>query len=206
MSADTKARRGFYRCRRARAGAGRRKGPDRLAIGRRPALTGRARPPYAELVKAAIRRTTPAPEQKPPPQHDAPVYGITTADEPLSADIARRQKQYLISMGFRLVAIAVVVWVPGIAWQLKVVLGVVATVIPFFAVVSANGAPTRGDPSTNLLLAPPAPPAIEGPDHAIGPGEEFLAGDFVAGESVRREDDAPGRTGSAESADEDAPA
>lgn len=107
------------------------------------------------------------------------MYGITTADEPLSADMARRQRQYLISMSFRVVAILVIVLVPGISWQIKAVVAVVATVIPFFAVVMANGAPAPDHQSTNLLLAAPAPPAIEGRDSAIEPGEQFLTGDFV---------------------------
>lgn len=129
-------------------------------------------------MKAAFRRSASEPDPGRPRPQD-PVYGITTADEPLSADIARRQKQYLISMAFRLVAIGVVVWVPGISWQIKAVLGIVATVIPFFAVVSANGAPTPDHQSTNLLIAPPGPTAIEGRDSAIGPGEEFYTGESV---------------------------
>jgi Protein of unknown function (DUF3099) len=135
-------------------------------------------------VKAAFRRSASgsAQSRSQPSQQSRPqesVYGITTADEPLSADIARRQKQYLIGMVFRLVAIAVVIWVPGISWQVKAVLGVIATVIPFFAVVAANGAPTPDHQSTNLLLAAPAPPAIEGRDPSLGPAEEFVAGERV---------------------------
>lgn len=133
-------------------------------------------------MKAPFRHSDPTPADGPARQPD-PVYGITTADEPLSADIARRQKQYLISMAFRLVTIAVVVWVPWIDWQIKVVLGIIATVIPFFAVVAANGAPAPDHQSTNLLVAPPGPPAIEGPDRALQPGEQFYTG-----ESTRRGD------------------
>jgi Protein of unknown function (DUF3099) len=152
-------------------------------------------------VKAAFRRTTPGRAQQQAHQQDASVYGITTADEPLSADIARRQKQYLISMAFRLVAIAVVVWVPGVSLPIRLVLGVVATVIPFFAVVSANGAPTPDHQSTNLLLAPPGPAALEGRGSVLGPGEEFVTGDFVAGGSTARDWDGPDPGASA---DEDA--
>ena len=135
-------------------------------------------------MKAAFRRSASGSAQNrsqpsPPSRPQESVYGITTADEPLSADIARRQKQYLIGMAFRLVAIAVVIWVPGISWQIKAVLGVIATVIPFFAVVAATGAPTPDHQSTNLLLAAPAPPAIEGRDPSLGPAEEFVAGERV---------------------------
>lgn len=85
----------------------------------------------------------------------------------------------MLGMVFRVVAFAVVVWVPGISWPIKVVLGVVATVIPFFAVVAANGAPTPDHQSTNLLLAAPGPPAIEGRDPSLDPAEEYYAGESV---------------------------
>ena len=123
-----------------------------------------------------LRHSTPRAAGKPPRQHD-PVYGITTAEEALSADIARRQKQYLMTMTFRVVAIVVVVWVPGISWPVKIVLAVAATIIPFIAVVRANGGPPPEHDPTNLLINAPSRPAIEGPDHSLAPGEEFLAGE-----------------------------
>jgi len=141
-----------------------------------PGLTHRSAPPYAGTVKALFRRSQPQDAGKPHRPHD-PVYGITTAEEALSADIDRRQRQYLWTMGFRIVAIAVVLWVPGLSWPIRVILAIVATVIPFIAVVRANGAPLQQDDPTNLLLTPPPPPAIEGPDHSLDPAEEFLTGE-----------------------------
>jgi hypothetical protein len=127
-------------------------------------------------VTALFRRSKPQEAGKPHRPHD-PVYGITTAEEALSADIDRRQRQYLWTMGFRIVAIAVVLWVPGLSWPIRIGLAVIATVIPFIAVVRANGAPLQQDDPTNLLLTPPSPPAIEGPDHSLDPAEEFLTGE-----------------------------
>jgi Protein of unknown function (DUF3099) len=129
-------------------------------------------------VKATNRHTSPKSADD-HSRHQDPVYGITTAEEALSADIGRRQKQYLLTMGFRVVAILVVVCVPGIGWPLKIVLAVVATVIPFIAVVRANGSPEPDADPTNLLLAPPGPPAIEGRDFALGSAQEFYPGESV---------------------------
>jgi hypothetical protein len=92
--------------------------------------------------------------------HD-PVYGITTAEHSHMEDIARRQKQYILTMLFRVVSVVIVVWVPGISWQLKVLLCLVATVIPYVAVVRANGGPTPEKNPTNLLLGPPGKDALE---------------------------------------------
>lgn len=94
---------------------------------------------------------------------DEPVYGITTAERSHSEDISRRQKQYTLTMLFRMVSVIVVVWVPGISWPVKIVLGLVATVIPYVAVVRANGGPMPEKDPTNLLLAAP-------PKDAIGAG------------------------------------
>ena len=123
-----------------------------------------------------FHHSPPRAAEKHPRQHD-PVYGITTAEESLSADIARRQKQYLLTMGFRVVAIVVVVWVPWLNWPTKIALGVVATIIPFIAVVRANGAPAPEHDPTNLLLSPPGPRQIEGRDTSLPAAEEVYRAD-----------------------------
>ena len=58
----------------------------------------------------------------------------------MSQDIAYRQKRYLIMMGIRLVCfvIAVVMFVNGAGW-LVAIPAVGAIIIPYFAVVFANG-------------------------------------------------------------------
>jgi hypothetical protein len=89
-----------------------------------------------------------------------PVYGITTAQQSHTEDITRRQKQYIVTMLFRVASIVVVVWVPGLSVLERVILGLVATIIPFFAVIRANGGPMAESDPTNLLLGAPEQQAI----------------------------------------------
>jgi Protein of unknown function (DUF3099) len=65
---------------------------------------------------------------------------VTEAKRPMSEDIAYRQRRYLIMMGIRLACfvIAVVLFVNGGRW-LTAIPAVGAIVIPYFAVVFANG-------------------------------------------------------------------
>lgn len=81
-----------------------------------------------------------------------PAYGITTADGSHLHDVAKRQKQYAATMLFRVVAIIVVVFVPGLTIMERVILGLVATIIPYVAVIRANGGPAQDPPPTNLML------------------------------------------------------
>ena len=65
---------------------------------------------------------------------------VTEAKRPMSEDIAYRQRRYLIMMGIRLACfvIAVLLFVNGGRW-LTAIPAVGAIVIPYFAVVFANG-------------------------------------------------------------------
>jgi hypothetical protein len=65
---------------------------------------------------------------------------VTEAQRPMSEDIDYRQRRYLIMMGIRLACfvIAVVLFVNGARW-LTAIPAVGAIVIPYFAVVFANG-------------------------------------------------------------------
>lgn len=102
-------------------------------------------------------------------------YGITTADHSHLDDVSRRQKQYAATMGFRVVAIIVVVFVPGLTIMERVILGLVATVIPYVAVIRANGAPTQDAAPTNLMVGAPRQNQLPGPDRSItseGGGED----------------------------------
>ena len=96
-----------------------------------------------------------------------PAYGITTADGSHLDDVARRQKQYAATMLFRVVAILVVVFVPGLSVLGRVILGLVATVIPYVAVVRANGGPPREADPTNLMIGAPRQPELPTPDRSI---------------------------------------
>lgn len=72
---------------------------------------------------------------------------ITTASESPSADIAHRQKRYVISMGIRTLCFIGAVFARHIPW-LCVILIIAAFLLPYVAVVMANRASPilPGDP------------------------------------------------------------
>ncbi|MDO8107509.1 DUF3099 domain-containing protein [Isoptericola sp. b441] len=67
---------------------------------------------------------------------------ITSAREPLSDDLSRRTRRYLIQMGIRVVCFIGAVLVDG--W-FRWVLVAGAVVLPYVAVVLANAGRTRGE-------------------------------------------------------------
>jgi DUF3099 family protein len=90
---------------------------------------------------------------------------VTEAQPSLSADIAARQRRYLIMMGIRIACFAatIALFVAGAGW-LAAFPAVGAIAIPYFAVVLANGgrepASTRGfrayEPHLPVRHQPPA--------------------------------------------------
>ena len=70
---------------------------------------------------------------------------ITTVSAGLNADIAARQRRYLISMGIRTICFAgaAASAVAGITWLWPILI-VAALVLPYIAVVMANAAHSRG--------------------------------------------------------------
>jgi len=93
---------------------------------------------------------------------------VTQARPPLSADIAFRQRRYLIMMAIRVVCfvIAVVLFTNGAGW-LTAIPAVGAIVIPYFAVVFANGG-REPDNIRGFMEYRPNLPAPRDPD---GPGD-----------------------------------
>jgi len=92
---------------------------------------------------------------------------ITSVPEPLADDVARRTRRYLLQMGFRLVCflVAVITWghIPRpISWAL--LLG--AVVLPYIAVLLANGGRERRDDQVGFVA--PRPPRSIG----TAPGSE----------------------------------
>ena len=67
-------------------------------------------------------------------------YLVTEAQPPLSADIASRQRRYLIMMGIRIACFAatIALFAAGAGWWAAIP-AVGAITIPYFAVVIANG-------------------------------------------------------------------
>ncbi len=70
----------------------------------------------------------------------ASAHLVTEAHRPRSADISYRERRYLIMMAFRVVCfvVTVVLFAQGAGW-LAAIPAVGAIVIPYFAVVFANG-------------------------------------------------------------------
>lgn len=102
-------------------------------------------------------------------------YTVTDAQRPMSEDIAYRQRRYLISMGIRVVAFLLAVFLFHGIWRF--VAAAVALVVPYFAVVFANGGRERDtkvrfDPVRARLRAAAPPQRSLGPaqfDTRAGP-------------------------------------
>jgi len=118
----------------------------------------------------------------------APAYGITTADGSHLDDVARRQKQYAATMLFRVAAILVVVFVPGLSVLERVILGLVATIIPYIAVIRANGGPGQDAEPTNLMIGDPRQPELPTADRSItatgGTEDQDGAAQWVEGDDL----------------------
>lgn len=69
---------------------------------------------------------------------DRDVFYISDAPKPLSQDIRSRESKYLMAMGIRIIAFLLIVILP-IAWPWKLGLAALALVLPYVAVVYANG-------------------------------------------------------------------
>lgn len=121
-------------------------------------------------------------------RHAEPSYGITTADSSHLSDITKRQRQYVYTMLFRVVAILVVVLVPGLTLLERAVLGLVATVIPYVAVVRANGGPDQSQAPTNLMAGPPRQGELPGQDRSLDGSRRI---DAEQDEDEDEESDAP---------------
>jgi hypothetical protein len=99
-------------------------------------------------------------------RHHDDAVRITTAASSRAADIAARQRRYVISMGIRTVCFVSAVLVDG--W-LRWVLVVAALLLPYVAVVMANNTDTKSD-AFELLDGdygrPQLPPGPESEGHA----------------------------------------
>jgi hypothetical protein len=90
---------------------------------------------------------------------------ITTASTSAAADIAARQKRYVLAMSFRTVCFVAAIFVT-ITWA-RVVLVVAALVLPYVAVVMANAGSSKSD-GFALLNGDSQPRELPGGD-ASGP-------------------------------------
>ena len=80
------------------------------------------------------------------------MYRITTAADPLAADIARRTHRYLVQMGIRVAcfALAVLLWHRVPTWVSLILIGA-AAVLPYIAVVLANAGRERNDDAAEIV-------------------------------------------------------
>jgi hypothetical protein len=110
------------------------------------------------------------------PRHGG-AHLVTEAQRPRSEDIAYRERRYLVMMGFRVLCflVTVLLFAEGADWYAAIP-AVGAIVIPYFAVVFANGG--REPPSTRGFRAyePPLPVRHPGrggnPEGNVSPGQE----------------------------------
>lgn len=81
-----------------------------------------------------------------PRRHDPGPIRITTAGSGPQADIARRQRRYVVSMAIRSVCFvgAVIAGVAGVNWLWPILIAG-AILLPYVAVVMANARTTRAD-------------------------------------------------------------
>jgi Protein of unknown function (DUF3099) len=104
------------------------------------------------------------------------VHVVTQARRSLSDDISYRQRRYLLMMGIRAACfvIAVVMFVNHLGW-LTVIPAIGAIVIPYFAVVFANGGrePNNG---RGFMEYTPNLPVRSDPVHGSGPASEGNGG------------------------------
>jgi Protein of unknown function (DUF3099) len=106
---------------------------------------------------------------------------VTEAQRSRSADIAYRERRYLVMMGIRVLCfvLAVIVYVKGGGW-LTAIPAVGAVALPYFAVVFANGGreptSTRGfrsyEPNLPELYRPPGQPGPGQPSGSEPGGSE----------------------------------
>ena len=106
-------------------------------------------------------------------RHEA-VYTVTDARRPMSEDIGHRERRYVITMGIRtlcyLLSILFAVTLHG-AWRwLAIVALIGAIILPYIAVVFANGG---REPDSSARFAPYEPESqdhkpISGPRDQIG--------------------------------------
>jgi hypothetical protein len=89
---------------------------------------------------------------------------VTEAQRSMSEDIAYRQRRYLIMMGIRVVcfALAVVLYTVGAGW-LTAFPAIGAIVIPYFAVVFANGGREPSSTTGFRAYEPRLPARTSGP-------------------------------------------
>src|SRR6478752_8619459 len=119
-----------------------------------------------------------------------PVTVITDAHPGASEEQWRRQKRYMITMGFRTACFLSMLFVPGV-WRWVLFAG--AVLLPYVAVVFANQVDSRGRTSAPVEPGEPADlPQLTASDERIIPGEQDVEGES---ENGRGDDPSAGPAG-----------
>jgi hypothetical protein len=94
--------------------------------------------------------------------HSEQPIRITTASSGRNADIAAREKRYIISMSIRSVCFigAVITFIAGVTWAWPILI-VGALVLPYVAVVMANANNSKGE-NFDLMDSPYGRPELRG--------------------------------------------
>ena len=97
---------------------------------------------------------------------DRPVHLVTQARRPLSEDISYRQRRYLLMMGIRALCfvVAVVLFVNHAGWFVAIP-AIGAILIPYFAVVFANGGREPNNVRGFMEYQPQVPTTRESQNH-----------------------------------------
>ncbi|MGX2997988.1 DUF3099 domain-containing protein [Streptomyces sp. JNUCC 64] len=104
----------------------------------------------------------------------AEVFRITGARQGLAEDVRRRQRRYAISMSIRTASVILGVALWNVERYVAIVALVLGTVLPYIAVVIANGGRENATSLPSILVPVPAPPTLPGP--AAEPGAESPGG------------------------------
>jgi hypothetical protein len=102
--------------------------------------------------------------------HRRHVSLVTDAKRPMSEDIAFRERRYLLMMGIRVACFlaAILLFVTHAGW-LAAIPAVGAIVIPYFAVVFANGGREPSNTRGLLPYEPNLPERFSGPSRGSSP-------------------------------------
>jgi hypothetical protein len=104
-----------------------------------------------------------------------PVSVITDARPGASEEQWRRQKRYMITMGFRTACFVAMLFVPGM-WRWVLFAG--AVLLPYVAVVFANQVDSRGRASETVEPGSPQDlPQLTSGDEQIVPGAQDVEGE-----------------------------
>ena len=127
-----------------------------------------------------------------------PVTVITDARPGASEEQWRRQKRYMITMGFRTACFVSMLFVPG-AWRWVLFAG--AVLLPYVAVIFANQVDSKGRATPPVEGAEPEDlPRLTVGDERIVPGEQDVDGETDEAAEDPQTADAEAGTGGASSA------